>query len=223
MQAARRRPAGATHLVALSKDELRKACASYPVFLVKHPETARFYPAALLGLRAQENLYWTGSALDAAHVPSRFLRQPFYTVDVASGGGQLCLDRDSAAIDAGGDAAIVEGDGTDSDYIRGIVALLSDMAVQAPRTDALVDLALRPDLVTPARLDIMLDSGERVDVDGLYAIDDAALARQRSAIPDFDDLLALMAMMLSLEKVADLVRRRNALDRAAAQWTRMEA
>lgn len=211
--------ASESHLVPLLKGELRKAAASFPIFLAKHPDTGRFYPAALLGLRPQENLYWTGMALDAAYVPCRFLRQPFYTVELASGGGQLCIDRDSAAIDADGDAAILNGGGGDSDYIGQMVALLSDMTAQQPQTVALVDLALRLDLVAPARLDIVLESGERVDIDGLYAVDDQALARQLNHIPDFDDQLALMAMLLSLENVADLVRRRNALDRAASLWT----
>ncbi|MEL4474484.1 SapC family protein, partial [Shewanella algae] len=83
--------AATVHLVPLVADEIRQVAGQFPVFLAKDGETGQFYPAALLGLEPQENLFWNGTALEADVLPLNLLRLPFFV----GGEGEeavICID-----------------------------------------------------------------------------------------------------------------------------------
>lgn len=206
------------HLVPIVRSELRKAASQYPVFLVKHGETGQFYLAVLLGLEPYENLHWNGSELEAEYVPLNILREPFYVGGEALDGGMICIDMDSPAIDPDGACAITEPDGGDSDYIGTIQAILSELTGQQAVTRAFIDRALALKLVMEIKLDVAFDNGTSASLEGLYGIDERALARQARDIADFEDVIGVTAMILSLEHIAGLVRRKNARIEAEAAW-----
>ena len=66
------------HMVPLVVSEFRRAIADFPIVLAKSQETGRFAPYALMGLSPNENLFWDGERLDAAHVPLNLRRLPFF-------------------------------------------------------------------------------------------------------------------------------------------------
>jgi hypothetical protein len=206
--------AATVHLVPVVRSELRKVASHYPTFFVKDGETGQFYLAALMGLEPHENLYWNGSALDADYVPLNILRQPFYVGD----DGMICVDLDSAAINPNGACAVTEQDGSDSGYIGTIQAILSELAGQQEVTRALIDRALALKLVMEIKLDIVFNNNASASLTGLYGIDERALARQAKDSVDFEDMVGFVAMILSLEHVASMVRRKNALIESEAAW-----
>jgi SapC len=206
------------HLVPVVRSELRKVASLFPVFFAKDGETGQFYLAALLGLEPHENLYWNGTALETTYVPLNLLRLPFYVGggDVAQ--GVICIDLDSPAVAETGPCAIVEADGRDSRYMASVQAMLSELAGQQTVTRGFIDRAVSTKLLIETKLDVAYDNGARASLSGLYGVDERALSRKIGEISDFDDLMALAAMVLSLEHVAGLVRRKNARQAAEAEW-----
>lgn len=209
--------AATVHLVPLVRSELRKAASSYPVFFAKHADTGQFYLAALMGLEPHENLFWDGSAL-GAYVPLNLLREPFYVSGDDARAGAICVDLDSAAVDPDGACGITEADGTDSAYFGTIQAILGELAGQQDVTRGFIDRALALNLVMEIKLDVAFENGASAALSGLYGIDERALARHANTIAEFEDVLGFVAMILSLEHVADLVRRKNALLADAQTW-----
>lgn len=210
--------AATVHMVPLVRSELRRLASQYPLFLAKNGDTGEFYLAALMGLEPHENLYWNGSALDAAHVPLNLLRQPFYIGGDDAASGVICIDMDSPAVDPAGSRGLLESDGRDSAYIGQVQAMLGELASQQAPTRAFIDQTVAMQLVTEIKLDITFDNGTGTSLAGLYGIDERALARQAGGIADFDVTMDLAAMVLSLEHVAGLVRRKNARIAAEKAW-----
>lgn len=206
------------HLVPLVLGELRKAAAHYPLFFAKDAQTGQFYLAALMGLEPHENLYWDGSALDAAYVPLNLMRQPFYAGGETVEESVICIDEESPALDPNGSCAILEADGSDSRYIATIQTMLSELARQQAGTRAFIDAVVSRQLLMPVKLDIRFDNGSGVSLDGLYGVDERALERRLGEIGEHEDRVALFALLLSMEHVAGLVRRRNKRDAAEAVW-----
>lgn len=211
------------HLVPIVRSEFRRACSHYPVFFAKHAETGQFYPAVLMGLEPNENLYWTGDALEPGYVPLNLLRLPFYVGGEDADGGVVCVDMDSPGVVSDGGCAILNHDGGDSDYIGSIHAILNELAAQREVTRTFVDLVLTRKLISEVKLDIVFDDRTSVAVAGLYGIDERALAQEAGSIRNLDDVIALAGMILSLEHVAGLVRRRNTRIAAMAEWLRPSA
>src|SRR5712672_823641 len=70
--------AASQHLIPIVASEFRKAATQYPIVFAKNPETGRFAPFVLNGLEPEENLFWSGTKLDAAYVPLNIRRRPFF-------------------------------------------------------------------------------------------------------------------------------------------------
>ncbi len=206
------------HLVPLSKIELRQAARCYPLFFVKDLETGQFYPAALLGLKANENLFWDGNAFVTEYVPLNIRRLPFYIGGDDPAQGMICIDADSACIDPQGTNRILDEDASDSAYIQGIQAMLAALSQNHEATREFAQEAARIGLLSEIKLDIVLDDGEAINVAGLYGIDDRTLERKFDEIASFEEKLLYMAMMLSLDHVSGLVRRKNARSEELAAW-----
>lgn len=205
------------HLVPIALSEIRKVASQFPIFFAKDGETGQFYLTALMGLEPHENLHWTGSTIDAHYVPFNLLRLPFFI----GGEGEhavICIDMDSPGIDPLGPCAIVETDGTDSAYMASITAMLGELMSGQTPTREFVDAAVARRLVVEIKLDLRFHNESGAELTGLYGIDELALERQIAEIADFDFVMALAAMILSLEHVAGLVRRKNARLDAEGAW-----
>lgn len=213
------------HLIPIVASEFRKAAIQYPIVFAKDPETGRFAPYVLTGLGLEENLFWSGTELDMAYVPLNVRRQPFYVgTDDAPGArvaNVLCIDLDSPCLDDSGARTIVDADGSDSAYLKEILAILGELVAGKRATEQFVATALSLDLLTPILLDIVLDDRTPLQVEGLYGLDEerfrqldaAEIARLwRSGYLD-----QLYAVLIASGQIFNLVRlknRRAALSRA---------
>jgi len=144
----------AQHLIPIVASEFRKAAIQYPIVFVKSSETGRFSPYALTGLDVEENLFWSGTELDVAYVPLNVRREPFYVGGTEAATSVLSIDLDSPCVDPTGQKAIVNSDGTDSAYLKQILAILNELVAGKDPTAQFIEAALALELLAP----IMLDS-----------------------------------------------------------------
>ena len=213
------------HLIPVVVSEFRKAATQYPLVFAKNPETGRFGSYVLNGLGVEENLFWSGTELDVAYVPLNVRRQPFFvgTDDAPAGPATnvLCIDLDSPCVDASGAKTIVNPDGSDSAYLQEILSILGELVAGKQRTEQFIASLLSLDLLAPIVLDIVLDDGTPLQVQGLYGVDDEKF-RQLAA----EDIASLWkagyldliyAVMIASGQIFNLIRLKNqriALSRA---------
>lgn len=213
------------HLIPIVVGEFRKAATQYPIVFAKHPETGRFAPYVLSGLGVEENLFWSGTELDVAYVPLNVRRQPFYVgMDDAPGApaaNVLCIDLDHPCLDKTGTRAIVNADGSDSAYLKEILAILSELVTGKAATEQFIAAMLALELLAPIVLDIVLDDATPLQVQGLYGLDEEKFrqldAAQITSLWQAGFLDLIYAVMLASGQIFKLIRLKNqriALSRA---------
>jgi SapC len=213
------------HLIPVVASEFRKAATQYPIVFAKNPETGRFAPFVLNGLQPEENLFWSGTKMDVAYVPLNVRRRPFFvgTADPSSGSTDnvLCIDIESPCLTAGGQKSIVDPDGSDSQYLSEILSVVSELVDGQKQTGRLIDTVLSLDLLCPIVLDIVLEDGKPLYVEGLYSIDESrfrSLDQDKVAGLWNEGLMDLIySVIISTGQIYNLIRLRNereALDRA---------
>jgi hypothetical protein len=213
------------HLIPIVVSEFRKAATQYPIVFAKHPETGRFAPYVLNGLAIEENLFWTGTELDAAYVPLNVRRQPFYVgtsdASAASATNVLCIDLDSPCLDGSGAKTIVNPDGSDSAYLKEILSILGELVTGKETTERFIATALSLELLAPIMLDIVLDDGTPLQVAGLYGLDEERFRqldeRELARLWKIGFLDLIYAVMIASGQIFKLIRLKNqriALSRA---------
>lgn len=221
------RPGGAEataagqHLIPIVVSEFRKAAIQYPIVFAKNPQTGRFAPYVLTGLAPEENLFWTGTELDVAYVPLNVRRQPFYVGSSDDGPGVLCIDTESPCLDESGANALLNPDGSDSVYLQGVLATLGELVSGRTPTEQFVAALLSLDLLAPLLLDIVLEDGTPLKVQGLYGLDEDKFrqlpAAELSGLFSSGRLDWVYAVLLASGHIFNLIRlknRRSALGRA---------
>ncbi len=169
-------------------------------------------------MRPGQNLFWDGSRLESEQVPLNLLRQPFYVAEEADGQMVILLDAANPGVGAAQGWPIVNDDGSDSDYFRHVQSLLAEMVTQRQATEDFVTQLVRLNLLAPLRINIALHNGERIELEGLYGIDETALQNPEAERLAFEDRLLACAALLSRENMTGLVRRENERQAAAAAW-----
>ncbi|GFE82100.1 peptidase [Steroidobacter agaridevorans] len=217
--------AASQHLIPIVVGEFRKAATQYPIVFAKHPETGRFAPYVLSGLGVAENLFWSGTELDVSYVPLNVRRQPFYVgmddAPDASAGNVLCIDLDHPCVDSAGARSIVNADGTDSAYLKEILAILGELVAGKTATEQFIAALLSLDLLAPIVLDIVLDDATPLQVQGLYGLDEEKFrqldATQIDSLWRSGHLDLIYAVMIASGQIFKLIRLKNqriALSRA---------
>jgi hypothetical protein len=216
--------AAGQHLIPIVVSEFRKAATQYPIVFAKNPETGRFAPYVLNGLGVEENLFWSGTELDVAYVPLNVRRQPFYVgtsdaPDTAT--NVLCIDLDSPCLDGSGTKTIVNPDGSDSSYLDGVLSILGELVAGKKTTEKFIACLLSLDLLAPIRLDIVLDDGTPLQVQGLYGLDEEKFrqldAGEISSLWQTGYLELVYAVLIASGQIFKLIRMKNqriALSRA---------
>jgi hypothetical protein len=209
--------AAGQHLIPIVVSEFRKAAIQYPIVLAKNPETGHFASYVLTGLAVEENLFWNGTALDAAYIPLNVRRQPFY-VGLDATTQVLCVDLDSPCLDASGNRTIVDADGCDSAYLKEILAILGELVAGKTATEQFIATALSLDLLAPLLLDIVLDDGTPLQIQGLYGLDEDKFRQLDigQIARSYVDLL--YAVMISSGQIFNLIRLKNQRIAASRAW-----
>jgi hypothetical protein len=214
------------HLIPIVASEFRKAATQYPIVFAKNPETGRFAPYVLNGLEPEENLFWSGTKMDVAYIPLNVRRRPFFvgTADISKGAGDnvLCIDIESSCITASGQKSIVDADGSDSAYLKEILSILGELIDGQQQTSSFINAALSLDLLCPIVLDIVLEDGKPLHVEGLYSIDEdrfRSLDKNKVEILWNEGLLELIySVIVSTGQISNLIRLRNEKESLSRAW-----
>jgi hypothetical protein len=164
--------------------------------------------------------------MDVAYVPLNIRRGPFFvgTADISSGANDnvLCIDIESPCLTASGQKSIVEADGSDSPYLKEILAILRQLIDGQQQTSSLINTALSLDLLCPIVLDIVLEDGKSLQVEGLYGIDED---RFRSLGNDKVEMLwnerimeLFYSVIISTGQIFNLIRLRNERESLNRAW-----
>lgn len=205
------------HLIPLVVSEFRKVAIQYPIVFAKNPETGHFAPYALTGLGVEENLFWNGTALDAAYVPLNVRRQPFY-VGMDDAARVLCVDLDSPCLDTSGTRTIVDADGSDSAYLKEILAVLGELVGGKAATEQFIATTLSLDLLAPLLLDIVLDDGTPLQIQGLYGLDEEKFRQLDLGTMTRSYVELLYAVLISGGQIFNLIRLKNQRIAASRAW-----
>ena len=121
-------------------------------------------------------MFWTGTELDVSYVPLNVRRQPFYVgtseASDAPATNVLCIDMESPCLDGSGEQRLVNADGSDSSYLQEILSILGELVAGKQMTEQFLATLLALDLLAPILLDIVLDDGTPLQVEGLYGLDE---------------------------------------------------
>jgi hypothetical protein len=211
------------HLIPIVASEFRKAATQYPIVFAKNPETGRFAPYVLNGLEPEENLFWSGTKMDVAYVPLNIRRRPFVVgmADTPSGANVLCIDIESSCLSASGQK-IVDADGSDSSYLKEILSIVGQLVDGQKQTSSFINTALSLDLLCPIVLDIVLEDGKPLHVEGLYSIDEdrfRSLDKDRVERLWNEGLMDLIySVIISTGQIFNLIRLRNERESLNRAW-----
>ena len=214
------------HLIPIVASEFRKAAIQYPIVFAKNPETGRFGAYVLNGLEPEENLFWSGTKMDAAYIPLNIRRRPFFVgmADTAGGANEnvLCIDVESSCITPSGQKSIVDADGSDSLYLKTILSIVGELLQGQKQTTSFIKTALSLDLLCPIVLDIVFEDRKPLYVEGLYSIDDD---RFRSLKKDNVEKLwneglmdLIYSVIISTGQISNLIRLRNERESLNRAW-----
>jgi SapC len=213
--------AAGQHLIPIVASEFRKAATQFPIVFVKSPETGHFGPCVLTGLDVEENLFWSGTELEAAYVPLNVRRLPFY-VGTDAGSSVLCIDVDSPCVDVSGQKGIVNSDGTDSAYLKEILSILGELVVGKERTGQFIAAALSLDLLAPIMLDITLDDRTPLRLAGLYGLDEERFRqlneREIAGLWQAGHLDLVYSALIATGQIFNLIRLKNQRITAGRAW-----
>jgi hypothetical protein len=204
--------AASQHLIPVISSEFRKAAIQYPIVFAKNPETGRFAAYVLTGLGVEENLFWTGTEMDVSYVPLNVRRQPFY-VGTNDGPNVLCIDMASPCLDDSGAKSILNPDGSDSSYLKEILSILNELVVGRSKTEEFIATLLGLDLLAPILLDMVLDDGTPLQIQGLYGLDEEKLrqldAGEVARLWKTSYLDLIYSVLISSGQIYNLIRLKN--------------
>ena len=191
------------HLCPVVTAEFADIAADMPILLTQDVESGEFFPVALLGFEAGENLFLNGNRWLAHHKPLRLQHAPFLA-SAGDKGLEMFIDLDSARVGGRGEP-LFNADGSASPYLDYIGSILTELLAGEETTRGFVATILQLGLAEPVGLEAAGDF-YTISRDALAALPDAAvLALHRSG-----DLELIHLMTASLIHLQALERLREA-------------
>jgi len=157
--------------------EFANSASEYPIVFGGTEEA--MMPAAILGLRAEENLYvddsghWLGK-----YVPAFLRRYPFVFASRDEGATfTLCIDEQFPGLKQDGSSGekLFGEDGKPSEYVNNVLKFLQQYQVEFDRTQALCNKLKTLNLLEPMQAQVSLNSGEKRLLTGFSVISRARL------------------------------------------------
>lgn len=201
-------------------NEFEKVQREYPIFFRKDPETGQFYASALLGFSQEENLFIDNDNWGADHIPLVLAKGPFITgfQDQEEDGAVvkkkvIYIDMDHPAVCRGNGEKIFFEDGSGSDYLRNITNTLMQINEGIDVSKAMFQTFAKYNLIEPVNIDVELDNGEKINMNGLYTVNEETVkSLDADTLHDLNQLGYLhkaFSVLNSLENFRHLVKRKN--------------
>jgi len=196
-----------------------------PLMAVEFPSAASEYalvfagdekevmPAAILGLRDQENLYLSEGDWRARYIPAFVRRYPFVFSSADEGKTfTLCIDESFAGCNKQGRGERLFDDaGKPSQYVDNVLKFLQQYQFEFQRTQALCRKLRDLNLLEPMRAQVTLGSGEKMALTGFMAVDRGRLktlsAERLAELAKSDELELIYTHLQSLRNFAAMRER----------------
>lgn len=214
-----KRCAAGVNAVFVALAEFVDVCREFPIVFVpagKQPDgSVELAPMAVLGLEQGENLMFDADGKWAArYVPVALRTHPFALGAVDAERLVLCVDDSYAGWSDSDGQPLFEPDGEPSAITREMQLFLERFEGDVQRTRAFCQRLMQLELLRTMRFDATLPDGNKLGVDGFYALDEEKFA----ALPDAavaelhkSGVLGLLhAHHISLGQMRHLVERRLA-------------
>ncbi|MFC3031428.1 SapC family protein [Pseudoalteromonas fenneropenaei] len=194
--------------------EFRQVQAHYPIFLQKDSQTGQFLPTALLGLKPQQNLFLQQNCWQASYIPLAIERLPF-SIGVQGEQRVIHIDLASPKISTTQGEALFGEFGAYTPYLERIGQSLELLHQGVAENAQFISSLLEYHLLESLSLDIELNSGETMQLSGLYTINENKLAELSAdtlkTLQQQGMLDAIYMMLASQSQLANLVQKANAL------------
>lgn len=156
--------------------EFAQAAAEYPIVFAGNDQAV--FPAVVLGVREQENLYvaadgkWRGK-----FIPAFVRRYPFvFSQDAAGRTFTLHIDETFSGYNqAGRGERLFDADGQQTQYLRTVLGFLQEYQARFQRTQAYCARLLEHKLLQPMQAQFTLEGGEQRSLSGFMVVDRARL------------------------------------------------
>lgn len=197
------------HILPLVAHEFVSVSSDVPVIFIKHAESGRIMPMALLGLKPGENLVvdeagvWTNQ-----YIPGIVATYPFRVMPSPHDQSQLAIaiDEESDWVSKDEGNALFE-DGQETDFLVNRKNAVQTYFEHNQITEGFVSILSDLDLFDERTLTIEA-SGDQINLNGIYAVNEEKL----NALPEdkFNDLRkrgflpAIYAHMISLNQIRRL-------------------
>ena len=199
-----------------------------PVIFLR--DSTGFVPAALLSLRAGQNLLldaqgrWAG-----AHIPAVWRRGPFRLAQLEGeedGKMVLCLDDSSDQLSETEGQPLFDEEGAPTAVTGSVTSMLTQLERDIRATRAICALLERLEMIVPWNLEIVQADGSKSLVSDLFQVDESKIAtlpvESLAEIRDAGALPLIYAHLLSLSKVKLLSRLAKLADERAHQQAAMQ-
>jgi len=206
------------HIVPVSAAEYAQSSASFPLVLVKNPDSERFRSVAMLGLEAGENLYYSEEKWDAIYIPQSISLVPFSLGLDPEKEKTLttCIDLESKFVGEDKENALFDAEGNDTDFFKGIQDALGALYDNEVMTEKFVQELADNDLLLELELNINFSNNEKKKLVGLFGIDEKKLQKlSDEKVLDFNKrglFIPIYAMLGSIGQINRLAQLRNQSD-----------
>tara|TARA_B100000767_G_scaffold204309_1_gene191160 strand:+ start:110 stop:874 length:765 start_codon:yes stop_codon:yes gene_type:complete len=203
------------HIVQINAREFAQASTSYPVVIVKDPDTPRYRSVVMLGLEAGENLYYGENKWNAIYVPQNASMVPFVLGLDPEKEKTLtaCIDTDSPFVGEDKDNALFDADGNDTEYFKSIQESLGRLYENELANESFIKELVDNDLLMELELQISFSNNDNKKLVGLFGIDEKKLQNlSDDKVLDFHKrgiFVPIHAMLGSIGQVNRLAQLRN--------------
>jgi hypothetical protein len=203
------------HIVPVSAAEYAQASASFPVVLVKDPESERYRSVAMLGLEAGENLFYKNEQWSALSVPQSIGMIPFSLGLDPERENTLtaCVDVDSPFVGEDKDIALFDTEGKQTEALVNVENALGRLYESEKMTETFTKELLENDLLQELELNITFANDEKKKLVGVFTVNEEKLkSLSDEKVLDFHKrglFVPIYAMLGSLGQVNRLVQLRN--------------
>ena len=171
--------------------EFGDVCREYPILFVRAGADAQgkalMAPIAAMGLAQKENLFLQGTTWRAAYIPALLRAYPFAIGRVgAEQRAVLTIDIGWSGLSQTEGLPLFDEAGEPSQHLQSMHKQLEHIELEVQRTRELGNLLVAKDLLREMRFDAELPDGEKLKVDGFFAVEEKLLTKLSDA-----DLVAM--------------------------------
>ncbi len=203
------------HIVPITAAEFAQASGSFPVFIVKDPDSDRHRSVAMLGLQSGENLFYREEKWQGLYVPQSIGMVPFVLGLDPEKENTLtaCIDLDSPFVGEDKELPLFDEEGKDSELLQSVQKSLGRLYDNEVMTDKFIKELVDNELLQQLELHVKAPSGEVKKLVGINTVNEDKLKNlSDDKVLDFHKrglFVPIHAMLGSLSQVNRLIQLRN--------------